>query len=45
MQSEALRFPLSTGAPKHDTDKKGERCTTIDCCLNLDVIKQVRLPA
>lgn len=40
-KAETLRFPLSMTPARSDTDKKGEPCTTFDCCLNMDVIKQV----
>ncbi|KAF5828217.1 pre-RNA processing PIH1/Nop17-domain-containing protein [Dunaliella salina] len=33
-----LRFPLSMSTLREDVDKKGEPCTTLDCCLNNDVI-------
>jgi len=39
-QAEMLRFPLAMSPPRPDKDKKGEACTTFDCCLNLDVVKQ-----
>ena len=39
--AEALRFPLSAGKPRHDVDKKGQACMTVDCILNADVVKQV----
>ena len=38
--SEHLRFPLSAGQAKQDLDKKGERCITVDCILNTDIVSQ-----
>lgn len=38
--SEHLRFPLSAGQAKQDLDKKGERCVTVDCILNTDIVNQ-----
>uniref|UniRef100_A0A7S3QZ36 PIH1 N-terminal domain-containing protein n=1 Tax=Dunaliella tertiolecta TaxID=3047 RepID=A0A7S3QZ36_DUNTE len=37
-QAGTLRFPLSMSTLREDVDKKGEACTTLDCCLNNDVI-------
>ncbi|PNH10184.1 PIH1 domain-containing protein 1 [Tetrabaena socialis] len=36
---EALRFPLSCGPPRLDTDRKGDPCTTIDVIFNADVVR------
>jgi len=41
-QASTLRFPLSMSNVRGETDKKGEACITLDCCLNNDVVAMVR---
>ena len=41
-QAEALRFPLSMAEPRMDLDRQGGRCTTVDCTLNIDVLRQAQ---
>ncbi|GIL61383.1 hypothetical protein Vafri_15857 [Volvox africanus] len=36
---EALRFPLSCGAPRLDNDRKGALCTVVDVVFNSDVVR------
>ncbi|EFJ49078.1 hypothetical protein VOLCADRAFT_104514 [Volvox carteri f. nagariensis] len=36
---EALRFPLSCGPPRSETDRKGAPCTAVDVVFNSDVVR------
>ncbi|GIL87662.1 hypothetical protein Vretimale_14666 [Volvox reticuliferus] len=36
---EALRFPLSCGPPRIETDRKGALCTVVDVVFNSDVVR------
>ena len=37
---DVVRLPLSMGPSRDDLDHSKERCTTMDCIFNINILKQ-----